>query len=280
MRSYIAFLAVLSVAAQGSPRLRVTNLCQEVLWLDHSTNIQEPARGAIMQPGSSLSIVIPDGKVPATRFWAKQGCSAEGLNCSLGESDEPCGPCQPPIQTKLEATWADIAGCAGRQDAECLTWINLSAVDGYSLPAKVTFEHTGAEVAPIDASGLSLAECPSGEDFSWAGRFAESHVDLRYRGPDGRVLGCFSPCKKANWPAPVGLGLPEKEEPAAHLCCPTPPITSEECRNPENPFGVVSTGYVRALGRMAPTIYSYAYQDLEALRTVPADTRVELTFCP
>ena len=35
-------------------------------------------------------------------------------------------------------------------------------------------------------------------------------------------VGCMSPCKAWNYPAPYGMGRPESEDPGLHLCCPTP----------------------------------------------------------
>jgi hypothetical protein len=104
----------------------------------------------------------------------------------------------------------------------------------------------------------------------------------------------MSPCKRLNYGAPYGFGVPENREPATHMCCPTPypnntPLactwangcaTSEMCNNRSDPNTVVNTQYVNRLQSMAPNVYSFAYDDADSLRTCLANTQFEVIYCP
>jgi len=170
-------------------------------------------------------------------------------------------------------------------------------VDGFTIPYKVLVkgDTSGCDCAgkncTLDASHLDLAQCPTAEDLSVHNQYPTDsngkqlrEVDLRVRSPDGSaVVGCISPCKKLNWVQGQGEG----SKPTLYFCCPTPNpsncqesagcITAEGCRTGP----VEQTQWVAAIHRMAPGIYSYAYDDGVGLHTCPAEkVQFEVIFCP
>ncbi len=271
-------------------RLRIVNRCAEPVWIAHSDNVPD-AQNLRLQNGEWHDYAIPDGGLSATRFWPKTGCDASGHACRIGDSGEgggkpcPATGCQPPVDSKFEATFAPKGSAAQ-------TWYNLSQVDGYTLPFAVTPRGPGAGVGSCvssDCSRLSLDRCPGAEDLG-AGF---SGQDLRVRDASGRVIACLSPCKRWNYPAPYGLGKPESVDPGLHLCCPTPIdpstggcsidrscMTSAACSNGADPLGVVRTRYVAAMREMCPSAYSYAYDDAAGLHACSSQTQFEVVFCP
>jgi hypothetical protein len=266
-------------------RLRITNQCSQPIWVAHSDNVPD-ANDVRLDHGQSRDVPIPDAGLSAMRVWPKVGCDAGGQNCTIGDSVAPCPAkgCQPPVDSKFEASFAPKGSSAD-------TWYNLSQVDGYTLPFKVVPRGNGAEKGACvtsDCSHLSLDMCPGDEDISGYG-----HQDLRIRDAQGHVIGCLSPCKKWNYPAPWGLGQPESADPGLHLCCPTPIdpasgqctaqngcMTSGACSDAGDPMSVVHTRYVEAMRSMCPSAYSYAYDDAAGLHNCPSDTGFEVIFCP
>ena len=284
-------------------RLRITNECSFTIWIQCSKNVSEKGNPLVvkLEPNQSHDYNIPDEGLDATRFWAKIGCDEHGNNCKMGQSEDPCpeGGCQPPIESKFEATWASTSCPHKNPGASCLTWYNISFVDGYMLP--VICIPKGPDIGknrclPIDASKLDLNKCPAHEDLSGGkpelAKF--KNVDLCIKDDKGNKIGCMSPCKKLNVPPPWGFGLDEKKEPTVHMCCPTDPVllkkgectwargcaTSEACRNKKDPLSVENTKYVEELGKMAHNSYSYAYQDKEALMLCTAQTKFEVIYGP
>ena len=271
-------------------RLRITNHCAQPIWIAHSDNVPD-TQNIELARGASYDYAIPDAGVASVRFWPKTGCDASGHACAIGDSGEgggkPCPStgCQPPVDSKFEATFASIGGSDQ-------TWYNLSQVDGYTLPFAVHPFGAGAEVGSCvssDCSQLSLDGCPSDDDLG----ASYMHEDLRIRDGAGNVIACAAPCKKINYPAPYGHGQPENVDPGLHMCCPTPIdpasgnctaangcMTSEACRDGSDPASVVRTGYVAALHRMCPSAYAFSYDDANGLHACPPDTRFEVTFCP
>lgn len=99
---------------------------------------------------------------------------------------------------------------------------------------------------------LDFNACPQNENNGFG--------DLRvFR--NGQVVACLSPCKKWNYPPPYGFGYDELISPGVDVCCPTPPISSEQC----NAGIVVQTQYVNLVRNECPTAYSFAYDDLAGL---------------
>lgn len=272
-------------------RLRVTNQCGSPIWVAHSDNVPD-AQNVMLGKGQSRDYNIPDGGLSAVRLWPKIGCDASGHNCKIGDSVAPCpsGGCQPPVDSKFEASFAPKGGAAA-------TWYNLSQVDGYTLPFKVVPRGPGSEngsCVASDCSHLSLDACPGDEDMSGGGAYPGfEHEDLRIRDASGAVIGCLSPCKKWNYPAPWGLGKSESEGPGLHLCCPTPIdpasgqcteqnacMSSQACSNGGDARSVVHTDYVNDMHAMCPSAYSYAYDDAAGLHNCPSEVGFEVTFCP
>ncbi|AKT40334.1 RICIN domain-containing protein [Chondromyces crocatus] len=267
----------------GPRTLTIINNCSQPIWIAHNVQATQNVR---LNKGASFVYNVPDGGINATRFWPKTGCNANGLNCTIGDSVAPCpqGGCQPPIESKFEATFA-------AKGAAAQTWYNLSQVDGYTLPFKVVPKGQGAEQGSCitsDCSGLRLDRCPGAENIPGYGS-----QDLRVRDGAGNVIGCMAPCKKWNYPAPWGMGRPEHQDPGLHLCCPTPIdpatgqctvanscMTPDSCSNAADPLSVVRTSYVQTMRQMCPTAYSYAYDDAEGLHACSSQTSFEVTFCP
>ena len=79
-----------------------------------------------------------------------------------------------------------------------------------------------------------------------------------------------------NYPSPFGMGRNEREEPGQSFCCPTPPVSPQQCRNGI----VIQTKYVALIHRDCPTAYSYAYDDDAGLHNCPNNANFKVTFCP
>lgn len=112
---------------------------------------------------------------------------------------------------------------------------------------------------------MSLNSCPTNEN---------SVGDLRVI-RNGRVVQCLAPCKKWNYPSPYGLGQSEQLFTGQQFCCPTPPLSPEQCRAGQ----VVSTQYVKLIHRDCPTAYSYAYDDEAGLHNCPNPTNFNINIC-
>lgn len=284
-------------SADSQPtRLRILSQHNKPIWIASSKNV--PMKQNIkLNKGDYIDVPIPDRGLPSTRFWAKTGCDENGENCEIGQSDPPCpkGGCQPPIESKMEATWPNI-NCKG-SGADCVTWYDASQVDGYTLP--YTIRPLNKKCQFIDATGLQLSKCPANENLSGnEARYVKyKDVDLRLKNSKGEVIGCMSPCKKLNYPGPWGYGENEYDDPALHMCCPTSSAkvkagtctwknkcaTSKACSNAKDPLSVVNTKYVKYIRGLRKTnpnaqIYSYAYDDANGLQTCDAKTKFLLTF--
>ncbi len=284
-------------ASPQTTRLRVTNRCDEPIWIAHSANVGDTQNVKLVD-GAFHDYDVPASGLASARFWPKTGCDPAGQNCKIGDNGEgggaPCGPagCQPPIDSKFEVTFPP----EGAQDA---TFYNLSLVDGYTLPFKVVPKGAGAEQGSCvtsDCAGLTLDACPGNENMSGGGEFAQyASIDLRVKDPTNaaRTIGCLSPCKKWNYSLPYGLNQPENQDPGLHMCCPTPIdpgtgncteangcIGPDACRATSDPMSVEHTSYVALIHTMCPSAYSYSYDDAMGLHACPADTAFEVIFCP
>ena len=289
-------------AAREQPtRLRVTNNCSFPIWIQH-LNVPDK-QNVKLKENEHYDYKIPAEGLRATRFWPKIGCDASGNNCTIGQSMDPCpqGGCQPPIESKFEATWAAESCSPDNPSAECMTWYNASQVDGYTLPFTILVKGPDANkgnCVSTDASQLDLMQCPAHDNLSQGKALfaAYKDVDLRVFDPKNphKIIGCMSPCKKLNYPQPWGYGIPEQHEPALHMCCPTDGdkiltntctwankcATSQHCSDHTDPASVVHTRYVKALHDMAPDVYAYAYDDVRGLHQCTARTQFEVIFCP
>ncbi|EAR10113.1 carbohydrate-binding protein [Reinekea blandensis] len=296
-------------------RLKITNACNEPLWVQWQTaptvTFDGPNRKRI-EPGQSYSYSIPDRGLPSMRFWPGFGCDADGHNCRVGASGGPpdlgftCPPegCSPPIDSKFEASFGCIPGV---NEAEChanpsdpsnklgrLDWWNSSMVDGFTTPIKVEVEGYcpvndpgnagpgGPAGGVIDCSTLSVSECPTAENLSTNGQFPHlANVNMQLINPNtGQVAGCYSPAGRLtynHWPDGTPTYHPTDAE-AVMYTCPTPPVSPTRCSSGPAEY----TQYKEMIHRHCET-YAYAYDDGYGLSTCPADTalKYEVTFyCP
>jgi len=245
-----------------SREIRFTNRCSQDVWVSPLTNAQGPPLPDGIQRlanGASHAYMIPDGGWGG-RFWPKTGCDANGQNCEVGQSIDPCLPtgCDPPAETKVEFFFPSS------NDPNDV-WYDVSLVDGYSLPAEIVPNRFSGSCVATQCR-LSLDLCPQNE----------AHVgDLRVM-KNGRAVACLSPCKKWNYPPPFGHGRPEDTAEGLWLCCPTPPIDPLPCREGI----IVDADYVHLVHRTCPTAYSYSYDDEAGLHNCPNPTNFAVTFCP
>lgn len=283
-------------AGAGKPaRLRITNGCKsDSLWIANFA-FQAPhfPQDLELAAGKTHAFDIPDEGLVATRFWAKWGCDKTGNECKIGQSGGPgesCPKegCAPPIDSKFEATF----GCTLSDTSKCATnpsspdpahpdpvgpidWWDVSQVDGWTLPYKVEIIGDCPAVSSkvIDCSHLSLDECPAKEDLGL--KSGPETLQL----VDGKALvGCYSPCAKLTY-SQRGQGhafTPESKE-AQDYCCPTPPITPDVC----SAGPVIKTDFVKAVHKLCPGVYAYAYDDGMGLAQCPAGVVYDVTFyCP
>jgi hypothetical protein len=282
----------------GPPPLTVKNNCSYTIWVQQSKEhkLTDTPLVQKIEAGQSFDYAVDPKGIISTRFWPKWGCNAQGENCLWGQSvsgtggpDDyapcPAGGCHAPADSKLEVSW----GCAYPNPAtnpQCehdksQTFYNGSAVDGYSLPFKITRSgDSAASCQDINCSGLNLAACPKDDNLSQGKTTVHpeySSVDLRII-LGGQETACFSPCKKMNYPQNPfgGLNLPEQNDAVILYCCPDPPILSPEC----NAGPVPQTKYVTTVHQMCPNTYGFAYDDSLAGFNCHYNTKLTLTFCP
>jgi len=74
---------------------------------------------------------------------------------------------------------------------------------------------------------------------------------------------------------PYGFGRPEDQGNGKWYCCPTPPVSPEQCRSNI----VVKTEYVKLVHKDCPTAYSYSYDDEAGLHNCPNEVNFEVNFC-
>ena len=293
-------LLVGDTGTQAPGTLRVSNGCGFPIWV-----AQQNLPGAVpltyLTEDSHVDFAIPAAGAPSTRFWAKAECDDAGQACQIGQSQAPCpaGGCAPPVDSKLEASFAcllsDAGGCAvnpsspdgGRLDS--ILWWNASLVDGFTLPfaVRVSGVETGAEdesgpphgrsvhCEPADCSQLKMSECPTDDDLSDDGKNPlYVHQDERTTGG----AGCFAPYMKLGYPGHGGDGLNAPAGPVEKMyACPTPPVSPDACRGGP----VTKTKYVKLVRRACKeTVYSYAYDDALGLRACPGQALLELAYCP
>merc|ERR1712107_888218 len=131
---------------------------------------------------------------------------------------------------------------------------DVSQVDGWTVPYKVEL-HGSCDGPPriTDCSHLSLSSCPTDEDLG--GKYGVQSLQLRHP-QDNSTVGCYSPCAKLTY-SQWGEGYantPESSD-AQWYCCPTPPISPEQCS-----AGKVATcKYTKAVHELCPGVYAYAY---------------------
>jgi len=248
---------------EGGRSLSVNNNCPSPVWVASTSNHgSSPLPDGLVKldGGQSHTFNIPP-EGWAGRLWPKTGCDGSGYNCAIGDSVPPCpeGGCQPPAETKVEFLWP--AAGAGS------SWYDISLVDGYSLPVRIDPLGGVGGSCVTTTCAVSLETCPAGE--------IDGIGDLRVI-RNGQTVACLSPCKRWNFPAPYGLGRDEHQDPGVMFCCPTPPISSQQCSSGP----VINTQYVQLVRKNCPSAYSYAYDDFAGLHTCSGDTSFVVTLCP
>jgi hypothetical protein len=270
----VAWSVPAGVVAQA-PQISITNSCSVPVWIGQTPNTGfVPLPSAGTGPASRLnSSQTATYTIPSAgwggRFWPKVGCDANGANCAAGSSVDGCPStgCQPPADTKVEFFYNPSSG----KDE---SWYDISLVDGYSLAMQITPSTTGGPTCTRTVCALSLASCPTAEIS--AAKVGDLRVFKDPVNKSGPVEQCLSPCKKWNYTAPYGLGKGEHVLPGEKLCCPTPPVSSPDCRAGI----VVQTKYVQLVRAQCPTAYSFAYDDEGGLHTCPRRTSYTVTLCP
>lgn len=258
MKGLAVLIGIWLVELAAAVEIKVTSQCSYPIWIETSGNPTLSGGIPRLDPGASFTFPIPSGGWESGRMWPKIGCDGNGQDCVFGQSSPPCpdGGCQPPADTKVEFTI--------QSNGE--SWYDVSLVDGYSLPAKIVPRQQGGSCVATDCN-LNLGACPLNEN--------DGLGDLRvFR--NGQVVACLSPCKKWNYPPPYGFGYDELVSPGVDMCCPTPPISSEQC----NAGPVVETQYVNLVRNNCPTAYSFAYDDEAGLHQCTVSTSFDVTFCP
>ncbi|MFH1875183.1 MAG: hypothetical protein ABH859_08415 [Pseudomonadota bacterium] len=286
-------------------RLKITNNCSYAIWIQQQNMPSSVPAVVKLDAGESHEWAIPEAGQASTRFWPKTGCDGSGQNCTIGQSSDPCTNCPPPVDSKLESTW----GCVLSNASQCGTtpqgnvigdtYWNMSAVDGYTLPFTTsvtdnTTTDSGAPCEAVDCSSLDFNQCPTTANLS-EGRTGTifpqyASADLRVKNTSDAIIGCYSPCKKFNYPTYDGYGLAEDSDPPIIYCCPTPYSTDAECEaHPDTCVTSAqcragpgaSNGYVTAIHAMCNnSTYAYAYDDNYGLRHCSAATKVHVTFGP
>lgn len=288
-------LAFLASAHAQVRRLRIVNGCdQHPIWIAHTAGATPgpDAQDLRIDPLQHYDFSTPDNLF-ATRFWPKVGCDAQGGHCTVGDSGGPgeaCvqggydySQCAPPVDTKFEASFGingqpcDPSFPGGSKLLGC-DHIDLSLVDGFTLPVKLTIDGDcnsstpeGGRIEEIDCSGLTADVCPRAEHLT-EGRV----VDLAAVNPSTQKMGgCYSPCSRlldTKWVHHEGG---DAEDPKiAPYCCPTPPISPEACRTGP----IAATDYLKVLEQKCPNAYSYAYDDATGLLRCSSSSKYTLTY--
>jgi hypothetical protein len=263
MKSFIAFLGVLLVQHAALVQIKVTSRCSFPIWIAVTSNPGKPdlpGANHRLDNGASINYQIPNAGW-AGRMWPKIGCDGSGQNCFFGQSSPPCpaGGCHPPADTKVEFFFP--ANFQGQ------SWYDISLVDGYSQPVSIRPSRPDTGSCVYTDCRINLNSCPTNEK-NGLGNLKVTK--------SGQLVACLSPCKRWNYPPPYGFGKNEHEKPGVYMCCPTPPITPQQC----SAGLVVQTNYVREVRSNCPSAYSYAYDDKAGLHNCPGDTSFDVTFCP
>jgi hypothetical protein len=297
--SVVALPLVLNRTDNGAG-VTIINNCSFAIWLQQSKEQWLPNTPLIHRLESKQSFYYPSAPqgIKSNRFWPKWGCNDQGMDCLWGQSrggnggpDDyppcPAGGCHPAADTLVEFTW----GCAypdpGHnplcQHQKPDTYYDISLVDGYSLPVKIT--QPGIETVScknVDCSGLIMDACPKTEDLSHGNEnqaitYPEfSSVNLKAANK-GEPAACFSTCAYLTQSAlhPFGGEHFLPADPQAYMyCCPFE--DAEKCR--QGP--VTSTRYVDLIHAQCPKAYSFAYDDNHGNFNCNYTTRFTVTYCP
>lgn len=216
-----------------------------------------------------------------------------------------CGstPCQPPINSLIEFTFGcySATGCAVNPSTNTpllpVTFLDGSNVDGVSVPYRLIVKGNGISSCNtginmplgINTSILPLNTCPSNINLSVNGitsvtniygqTYDITSVDLQYKNNDGQVIACLSPCEKLTAASPNGFAMSTSNtsinDPVGAYCCPSG-VSPSQCRT-----GPASNNnYTQFIRSKVPNVYTYAYDDVNALMTCGSDVQYEIIFDP
>jgi len=283
-----------SCSEPQTSRLRVTNNCSYTIWIQQQNMPASTPSVVQLTAGSHYDYSVPAAGQASTRFWPKTGCDANGNNCTIGQSSNPCptGGCPPPVDSKLEATW----GCTLSNPTQCGltpqgypigdTYWNMSAVDGYTLPFTATVTGntvTDGSCVNANCANLSFSQCPTTENLSVGEggviNMNYSSVDLQVLN-SGTMIGCYSPCTALTYPTFGGKALANTSTEAVMYCCPTPPISSSQCSTGPVMLPTPVTYVTNVHSMCSNSVYAYAYDDVNGLRHCSAGSLVSVTFGP
>ncbi len=146
----------------------VVNNCSYTVWMQ-STNAPSASDAIVMIPSLHVydyNINYPT-LVSAFRVWPKTGCNSAGQECNTGQQNTPCpnNICQPPIDSLWEGTFNYDP--ADNTQSGAYTDFDNSLVSGFTLPFTTTvINASGVACLNVDASKISIANCPTTEDLS------------------------------------------------------------------------------------------------------------------
>lgn len=222
--------------------------------------------------------------------------------------------CAPPVDTKFEASFGGVGGSEDWVDVSLVDGFTLPfkfkmkggtchggfgsrthfffADDAFEESCEgpgtrrvyrnpFTGEVFDSSPKVIDCSRLTFHVCPHHDHLGSAAN-ASAGLDLKVRHPGtGQVVGCYSPCSKLTlrqWANDTqGTLVGPADGAAKAFCCPTPPVSPEQCR--AGP--IKDTRFVRAVHRTCPGVYGFSYDDGMGLLQCSPDTHYEMTFfCP
>ncbi|KDQ20877.1 hypothetical protein BOTBODRAFT_169585 [Botryobasidium botryosum FD-172 SS1] len=247
---------LLALAASATARtFTVYNACPFTIWPAVFTDLNVGSAtpgietGWSAAPYTARSFNVPDNW-KAGRIWARRNCNFSSNPGPNSCADGGCNGgllCDPRTGTGVPpatlAEWTLSAGEGGNWD-----YYDISLVDGYNLPAKIT-NNVGCEEAscPVDLG----PNCPA----ALKGPFDST----------GFPLGCKSDC------------LVDRNPGNSPSCCSGSHSTPQTCP----PSGVPNYNYFK---KNCPRSYVYAYDESSGTALFTCDARKKanytLTFCP
>lgn len=268
--------------------LSVKNSCKYTIWMQQQ-NIASAPEIVKLKSGKSYTYAIDPAGNASARVWPKKGCDKNGQNCKIGQTIPPCpaGGCQPAIDSLVEGTFACVAhGC---DVSTATSFYDVSQVDGYTLPFKLTAKgtETNAACKNVNCKKFSNSNCPKNENLSSNGKYNQyKSVDLRARNVStNKVIGCFSPCEKLTaGTASGGYGLAPDSDQAILYCCPSfknNPAKTKKVQEACLAGPVVDTKYVNFVHKACNSrAYAWAYDDINGNLSCTGYTKLTMDVCP
>ncbi|KAK3227776.1 hypothetical protein Dsin_007638 [Dipteronia sinensis] len=217
----------------------VNNKCPFSIWPGTASNTGQPliANGGFYLPsGETKPVTAPWSW--SGRIWARTGCSfGSNLNpaCETGDCDgrlECNGLIGTPPVTLVEITV--------QADKTKLSFYDVSLVDGYNLPVKVTTKQASPNCTIKGCVKNLKSSCPQ---------------ELQVLNKNGQVVACKSACLAFNLDS---------------FCCRNEFGTPQKCK---------PSLYSKTFKEACPAYYSYAFDMPSPLVTCSSGEFV-ITFCP